>query len=111
MSRSSSGALARWHAELRRGDRTRTTYDPLWAAACWEAAGDEGAATDILAADQIRRLLEGWSAGEGEALAALPDHAVDQIIARAAGRTHTLPLARMRATLAAYRRQRGTVAA
>ena len=34
-------ALAAWQRELRRGERTTTTLDPLWAAACSEASARE----------------------------------------------------------------------
>ncbi len=34
-------ALAAWWRELRAGERTRTTFDPLWAAACSEASAGE----------------------------------------------------------------------
>ena len=34
-------ALEAWYAELRRGDRTAATRDPLWAAACTEANARE----------------------------------------------------------------------
>jgi hypothetical protein len=35
------GALEQWHRELREGKRTSTTFDPLWEAACREAADRE----------------------------------------------------------------------
>ena len=34
-------ALDAWARELRAGDRTRTTFDPLWRAACEEANARE----------------------------------------------------------------------
>ena len=34
-------ALDAWGRELRAGDRTRATFDPLWAAACSEASARE----------------------------------------------------------------------
>ena len=34
-------ALEVWRAELRRRERTRATFDPLWAAACSEASARE----------------------------------------------------------------------
>ena len=34
-------ALEAWHEELRAGERTRATFDPLWAAACSEASARE----------------------------------------------------------------------
>ncbi len=49
-------ALETWRAELARGERTRTTFDAVWRAACAEAnaaeafsAGVPGLAGDFLA--------------------------------------------------------------
>ena len=49
--RSTYPALAAWRAELRTGSRTPTTFDPLWRAACAEAAAaeSEGAGLSRLA--------------------------------------------------------------
>ena len=41
MTRHRYPALDAWHAELRRGERTRHTFDALWRAACTERTAQE----------------------------------------------------------------------
>lgn len=50
-----AGALLLWHQELSRGERTTTTFDDLWEAACYEArARDEVREDQIGAANEDR---------------------------------------------------------
>jgi hypothetical protein len=44
-------ALEAWRAELRRGLRTSTTYDPLWRSACAELTAPVGSEADRAASD------------------------------------------------------------
>jgi hypothetical protein len=47
-------ALARWRAELAAGTRTVNTFDDLWRAACWDAAGCPDRAAEILGEPELR---------------------------------------------------------
>jgi hypothetical protein len=53
-------ALGVWHKELRRGERTRTTFDALWRAACWEQSALDAAALGFgrAAREDLRRAAE-----------------------------------------------------
>jgi hypothetical protein len=54
--RNRSLALDCWRAELARGERTATTFDPLWRAACAEASALEAEADGLPAlAERFRR--------------------------------------------------------
>jgi len=54
--RARSPALDVWRKELAAGLRTATTFDPLWRAACWEAAAKEADSSQQLdLAGRLRR--------------------------------------------------------
>lgn len=112
------GALDRWRDELRNGSRQRSTADALWAAACWEARAREHqdadaarVAVSILAADEVRAMLEAWLHHDATEVEAYSIASIEALLARTSGVTSALNLSYTKRLLDAYRQERSEAAA